>query len=661
MLQIFTRVGRWLGLVTPRVDFTVSPAALTAPIVPDAGLVVYTVDDNGFSVAETITSNAVRNRLCQDTFRIGRNVSGVSIAKGAAVYVFSGTNEKTNYKLARANAEATMPCVGITTAAAADNAYCQIMIVGVLHDIKTDYAGWNEGDQLYVDATTAGALTNVRPVHPNLAQWVGTIEYKDNVNGRILVAMQDLTGIEDGTNRTTFTIGDGAAGTKSLTFNGTANRSISYDSTNLSLGTGHVIVEGVTSTGATGTGKMVFDTSPTLVTPLLGTPTSGTLTNCTFPTLNQDTTGTASNVLTTTKSDNVDRYLTFVAANGSSSQGVDVGAAKYNALTGLITSTQFSGNLITNIVKPASDSTTAIQVMKADGTTSVLNVDTTNGYIGIGTTAPVQALEVVGNTWTTQYGTPLSIGGRRANGTISSPTAMATGQILLSLQGYGHNGTTWSAVAGAWTLSSEEAFTTIANGTRWVCSTTPNGAIAVVERFRVNNRGALLVNQTTDDTTSQVQVTGTVKATAFSGVALSQCSDYVAPTAWTPVLTFATPGDLNVAYSQQYGTYCKRGPLVTVNFTIVTSTFTWTTASSSLEITGLPYLSDATTGRNGWGSVSVLGITFPTGCTQITPCVAPNTQLIVLRFCGTTAPTAAASNTTSGVGIQLLGSIEYWV
>jgi len=39
---------------------------------------------------------------------------------------------------------------------------------------------------------------------------------------------------------------------------------------------------GVTLTSAvTGTGKMVLDTSPTLVTPLLGTPTSGTLSGCT--------------------------------------------------------------------------------------------------------------------------------------------------------------------------------------------------------------------------------------------------------------------------------------------------------------------------------------------------------------------------------------------
>jgi hypothetical protein len=45
--------------------------------------------------------------------------------------------------------------------------------------------------------------------------------------------------------------------------------------------TGHTKFEGVTSTGATGTGKIVYDTSPTLVTPALGTPASGTLTNCT--------------------------------------------------------------------------------------------------------------------------------------------------------------------------------------------------------------------------------------------------------------------------------------------------------------------------------------------------------------------------------------------
>ena len=62
----------------------------------------------------------------------------------------------------------------------------------------------------------------------------------------------------------------------------------------------------ITSTGnatavasQTGTGStFVMNTSPTLVTPLLGTPTSGDLSNCTFPTLNQNTTGSAATLTT---------------------------------------------------------------------------------------------------------------------------------------------------------------------------------------------------------------------------------------------------------------------------------------------------------------------------------------------------------------------------
>ncbi len=44
---------------------------------------------------------------------------------------------------------------------------------------------------------------------------------------------------------------------------------------------GHQTIEGVTSTGATGTGNLVFGTSPALVTPNLGTPSAINLTNAT--------------------------------------------------------------------------------------------------------------------------------------------------------------------------------------------------------------------------------------------------------------------------------------------------------------------------------------------------------------------------------------------
>ncbi len=62
---------------------------------------------------------------------------------------------------------------------------------------------------------------------------------------------------------------------------------------------------------------------------------------------------------------------------------------------------------------------------------------------------------------------------------------------------------------------------------------------------------------------------------------------------WTPVLTFATPGNLSVAYTTQIGTYTKIGRLVIVAFNILTSTFTHTTASGALTITGLPFSSSS--------------------------------------------------------------------
>lgn len=47
------------------------------------------------------------------------------------------------------------------------------------------------------------------------------------------------------------------------------------------------------SSTATGSGSLVLANSPTLITPNLGTPSAGNLANCTFPTLNQSTSGNA--------------------------------------------------------------------------------------------------------------------------------------------------------------------------------------------------------------------------------------------------------------------------------------------------------------------------------------------------------------------------------
>lgn len=58
---------------------------------------------------------------------------------------------------------------------------------------------------------------------------------------------------------------------------------------------------------------------------------------------------------------------------------------------------------------------------------------------------------------------------------------------------------------------------------------------------------------------------------------------------WTPVITFATPGNLAVTYTTQGGDYTKIGRQVCLTTNIVTATFTHTTASSEVRITGLPF------------------------------------------------------------------------
>lgn len=62
----------------------------------------------------------------------------------------------------------------------------------------------------------------------------------------------------------------------------------------------------------------------------------------------------------------------------------------------------------------------------------------------------------------------------------------------------------------------------------------------------------------------------------------------VAEGTWTPALTFETAGDQNIVHSNQTGIYFRFGRLYLFNFITTTSTFTHTTASGRLLITGLP-------------------------------------------------------------------------
>lgn len=135
---------------------------------------------------------------------------------------------------------------------------------------------------------------------------------------------------------------------------------------------------------------------------------------------------------------------------------------------------------------------------------------------------------------------------------------------------------------------------------------------------------------------------------------------YVKGGSWTPVLTFATPGDLARTYTTQFGDYVKIGGLVIATFNIITATFTWATASGALRITGLPYTSAATTNLAPQGAMNFGGIT-KASYTQFNPQIASNSTNVTVTASGSAqAPSSlAAADLPTGGSVVLRGTVAY--
>ena len=124
----------------------------------------------------------------------------------------------------------------------------------------------------------------------------------------------------------------------------------------------------------TGSGALVFATSPALVTPALGTPSSGNLTNCTFPTFNQNTTGSAATLTTS-------RNINGVAFNGSADITVTAAAGTLSGATlasGVTASSLTSFGNSPTLVTPNLGTPSAVVLTNASGTASALTANIAN-------------------------------------------------------------------------------------------------------------------------------------------------------------------------------------------------------------------------------------------------------------------------------------------
>lgn len=165
--------------------------------------------------------------------------------------------------------------------------------------------------------------------------------------------------------------------------------------------------------------------------------------------------------------------------------------------------------------------------------------------------------------------------------------------------------------------------------------------------------GALSIGNTATVVTlngGKLQFPATLQASANANT----LDDYEEGT-WTPVLTAATPGDLNIVYSVQVGTYRKVGDEVSLRWTIQTSTFTHTTAAGALRITGVPFTIVAG-GGNFAGTADVgNAYTSAAGVNQLwSRVVGANIELIANNFAGAGRSVPVITEFASG-------SIAIWI
>lgn len=154
---------------------------------------------------------------------------------------------------------------------------------------------------------------------------------------------------------------------------------------------------------------------------------------------------------------------------------------------------------------------------------------------------------------------------------------------------------------------------------------------------------------------------GALSATSisFGGSTLNTYSQF---TSWTPVFTFATPGNLSVVYAVQFGVYSRIGNIIHAIFNLsVTPTFT--TASGAVNITGLPFANNSASNNIAIGTLRTNGVAWPAGTTSLVTEIQPGASLLTINACGSATGDTAFSTTqfASGVANSCIGAITYLI
>ena len=309
------QIGDWLifnGTVWQKIDQTDVLQTITSA---DGSITVSTVGSN-VDLSATLATSAT-NVVVQV-----RNATGATLTKGTAVYISGATGQIPTVTKAQANSDtSSAQTLGLMTADLANNTNGYVTIIGLITEIDT--SAYTDGAQLYLSGTTAGALTSTKTYAPTHLVYVAVVEYAHAVHGKLFVKVQNGYEMDELHNVSAQSPTDGQL----LIYNDTTDL---WEKANLTAGTGISVTNGAGSITVANTGvTSVSGTSPVAssggATPAIslasgygdtqnpyasktanyvlaapdgssGAPTFRAIVAADIPTLNQNTTGTASNV-----------------------------------------------------------------------------------------------------------------------------------------------------------------------------------------------------------------------------------------------------------------------------------------------------------------------------------------------------------------------------
>jgi hypothetical protein len=150
----------------------------------------------------------------------------------------------------------------------------------------------------------------------------------------------------------------------------------------------------------------------------------------------------------------------------------------------------------------------------------------------------------------------------------------------------------------------------------------------------------------------------TFPATQNSSTNANTLDDYEEGTG-TLSMTFTTAGNQSIILSVDDYNYVKVGRLVVLSFTLVTSTFTHSTASGDLRILTLPFTSTNTANLFYYGNLQWSGIT--SAYTDVCIRTTNNSAFVNLEGSKTAAASAAIDygDMPTGGTVDLRGTISY--